>query len=57
LPSQPPAYFQEWLNDQFPGIDAYVVTNSFLWTMIITLLILAVLRPLTLVNKARAKLN
>ncbi|HSK66400.1 MAG TPA: hypothetical protein VK888_05690 [Anaerolineales bacterium] len=43
----------EWFNEQFPGMDVYAVINSFLWVMIITLLVLAVLRPLFLLNKAR----
>jgi hypothetical protein len=43
----------EWLNEQFPGMDVYAIINSFLWVMIITLLVLAVLRPLLLLKKAR----
>jgi hypothetical protein len=42
----------EWFNRNFPGVDVYAVINSFLWVMIITLLVLAVLRPLLLLRKA-----
>ena len=40
----------EWFNENFPGVDVYALINSFLWTMIITLLVLAVVRPLILVG-------
>jgi hypothetical protein len=43
----------EWLNERFPGVDVYAVINAFLWTMIITLLVLAVVRPLVLLRQAR----
>lgn len=36
----------EWFNQNFPGVDVYAVINAFLWTMISTLLVLAILRPL-----------
>jgi len=39
----------------FTGIDVYAITNSFLWSFIITLLVLAVIRPLIMVNKTRAE--
>lgn len=42
----------QWLNEQFPGIDVYAVINAFLWTLISTLLLLAVLRPLVLPRQA-----
>jgi hypothetical protein len=35
-----------WFNENFPGIDVYALINAFLWTMIIALLLLAVVRPL-----------
>lgn len=35
-----------WLEQQFPGIDVYAVINGFLWTLVITLLVLAVVRSL-----------
>jgi hypothetical protein len=41
-----------WLEQQFPGIDVYAIINSFLWSMIIILLVLAVVRPLLRWNKA-----
>lgn len=41
-----------WLNEHFPGIDVYAVINAFLWSLIITLLLLAVLRPLVLQRQA-----
>jgi hypothetical protein len=44
----------EWLDQQFPGLDVYAVINTFLWTMIITLLVLAVIRLLILLNTARS---
>jgi hypothetical protein len=37
-----------WFNRNFPGVDVYAVINAFLWTMIVTLLVLAVVRPLLL---------
>lgn len=40
-----------WLEQRFPGIDVYVVINSFLWSMIVTLLVLAVVRPLIRMRK------
>jgi hypothetical protein len=40
----------EWINQQFPGVDVYAVINAFLWTMIISLLLLSVMRPLTKQN-------
>jgi hypothetical protein len=43
----------EWLNRNFPGVDVYAVINGFLWTMIITLLLLALLRPLILWQRVR----
>ena len=43
----------EWFNRNFPGVDVYAVINSILWTMIITLLVLAVLRPLILWQRVR----
>ena len=43
----------EWFNQNFPGVDVYAVINSFLWPMIIALLVLAVVRPLLLLKKAR----
>lgn len=42
-----------WFNDRFPGTDVYALINAFLWTMIITLLVLAVIRPLMPVRKMR----
>lgn len=45
--------YLEWLNRQFPGIDVYAIINTFLWSMIIILLVLAVVRPLLLLNQAR----
>jgi hypothetical protein len=42
----------EWFDRNFPGVDVYAIINSFLWVMIITLLVLAVLRPLLLLRKA-----
>ena len=36
----------EWFDQNFPGVDVYAVINAFLWTMILTLLLLALLRPL-----------
>jgi hypothetical protein len=36
----------KWFNQNFPGVDVYAVINAILSTMIITLLLLAVLRPL-----------
>lgn len=36
----------EWFDQNFPGVDVYAVINSFLWAMIIVLLLLDVLRPL-----------
>ena len=44
----------EWFNQNFPGVDVYAVINSFLWVMLIALLMLAVLRPLLLPRKTRA---
>ena len=42
-----------WLEGRFPGIDVYATINTFLWSLIITLLVLAVLRPLILLRKVR----
>ena len=35
-----------WLEQSFPGIDVYAIINAFLWTLIVTLLVLAVVRLL-----------
>ncbi|HSL43108.1 MAG TPA: hypothetical protein VK897_06730 [Anaerolineales bacterium] len=35
-----------WLDEQFPGIDVYAIINAFLRVLVITLLVLAVARPL-----------
>ena len=43
-----------WLDQQFPGIDVYAIINAFLWTMIVALLVLAVLRPLIMRKNPRA---
>ena len=43
----------EWFNQNFPGVDVYAVINAFLWTMTITLLVLAVVRPLLLLQRIR----
>lgn len=43
-----------WFKDHFPEVDVYALINSFLWTMIITLLGLAVVRPLSLLRQSRA---
>jgi hypothetical protein len=37
-----------WFNEQFPRMDVYALINSFLWTLIITLLVLAIVRPLAI---------
>ena len=42
-----------WFNQNFPGVDVYAVINAFLWTMIITLLVLAIVRPLLMLQRAR----
>ena len=44
----------EWFRQNFPGVDVYAVINSFLWTMIVTLLVLALVRPLLLRRRAQA---
>jgi hypothetical protein len=43
----------EWFDQNFPGVDVYAVINAFLWTMILTLLLLALLRPLILWQRVR----
>ena len=40
-----------WFAQHFPGLDVYAVINACLWTMIITLLALAVLRPWLLIKR------
>jgi hypothetical protein len=42
-----------WFRQNFPGVDVYAVINSFLWTMIIALLVLALARPLLLRRSAQ----
>lgn len=42
-----------WFDEHFPGTDVYAVINSFLWALIVTLLALAVARPLIQRGKAR----
>jgi hypothetical protein len=37
-----------WFAEHFPEVDVYTVINSYLWTMIITLVVLALIRPLLL---------
>ena len=37
-----------WFSENFPGVDVYALINAFLWTMILALLALAVLRPLVI---------
>jgi hypothetical protein len=44
-----------WLDQHFPGIDVYALINSFLWGLTIPLLVLAVIRPLMLLEKRKAK--
>jgi hypothetical protein len=46
-----------WFDQHFPGIDVYALINSFLWGLTIPLLVLAVIRPLLLLEKRRAKRN
>lgn len=36
----------KWFDHHFPTVDVYALINAFVWTMIITLLVLAVARPL-----------
>jgi hypothetical protein len=43
----------DWFNENFPGVDVYAVIDSFLWTMIVALLVLAIVRPLLLLRQAR----
>ena len=43
-----------WFEEQFPGLDVYALINTFLWTMIVALLVLAVVRPLLLLRKRQA---
>lgn len=40
-----------WWDDRFPGIDVYAVINAFLWSLIVSLLVLAVVRPLLLIKR------
>jgi hypothetical protein len=40
-----------WFGENFPGVDVYAVINSFLWTMILSLLALAILRPLLKISR------
>ncbi len=42
-----------WFHQNFPGVDVYAVINAFLWTMIVALLVLAVVRPLLMLQRAR----
>jgi hypothetical protein len=42
----------EWFNQNFPGVDVYAVINAFLWTMIIALLVLGIVRPLLMLQRA-----
>jgi hypothetical protein len=44
----------EWFRQNFPGVDVYAVINSFLWTMILVLLVLVLVRPLLLRRRAQA---
>ena len=44
-----------WFAQRFPTVDVYALINAFLWTMIIALLILAIVRPLRLLNKTLAR--
>ena len=43
-----------WFAEHFPEVDVYAVINSYLWTMIITLLVLALIRPLLLRRSVRS---
>jgi hypothetical protein len=40
-----------WFGEHFPGVDVYAVINTFLWTMIVALLLLAIARPLLLIKR------
>ena len=44
----------EWFQRNFPGVDVYAVINSFLWSMIMILLVLGLVRPLLLRRDAQA---
>jgi hypothetical protein len=43
-----------WFEERFPGTDVYAVINAFLWALISTLLVLAVVRPLIQKKRTRA---
>ena len=42
-----------WFDQNFPGVDVYAVINAFLWTMIVALLVLGIVRPLLMFQRAR----
>ena len=44
-----------WFSENFPGVDVYGVINGFLWSLVITLLLLAIGRPLLLLYQARRR--
>ena len=43
----------EWFGQNFPSVDVYAVINAFLWIMIVVLLVLAIIRPLLMLQRAR----
>jgi hypothetical protein len=43
--------YMPWFEERFPGVEVYALINAFLWTMIITLLLLAIIRPLLFKKK------
>ena len=38
--------FIPWFGEHYPGVDVYAVISTYLWVMVIALLVLAVIRPI-----------